>query len=246
MRVFYYTLTNPGNRGLNEDAFSANKNEDGTFMFTVCDGLGGTNKGEVASKICAETFARASKRYDFAHRGADFLAACFRKSQRNVLLEQEKQDIGSNMKTTCVALCCDGDSLTWGHVGDSRLYAFKDSKIITRTTDHSVPQMLVASGKIKEKDIRFHPSRNKLLRAIGDEWDREQFEISKSYPINDFDAFLLCTDGFWELVTEKQMEKSLKKAESPRGWLKLMEPVIADRSDIKNKDNFTALAVMFK
>lgn len=72
--------------------------------------------------------------------------------------------------------------MQWGHVGDSRLYYFKNGKIVKRTLDHSVPQMLVARGEIDEKEIRHHPDRNRLVRVMGMEWDEPKYQVSEPMP----------------------------------------------------------------
>ena len=71
------------------------------------------------------------------------------------------------MKTTVVVLHIKNKNARWAHVGDSRLYFFKNKKLIERTLDHSVPQNLVVCKEIKEKDIRYHADRNRLLRVLG-------------------------------------------------------------------------------
>ena len=95
--------------------------------------------------------------------------------------------------------------MQWGHVGDSRLYYFKNGRIVKRTLDHSVPQMLVAAGEIDEKEIRHHPDRNRLVRVMGMEWDEPKYQVSEPMPEEPGQAFLLCSDGFWENIEEEQI-----------------------------------------
>ena len=119
------------------------------------------------------------------------------------------------MKTTVVMLCVSGNNAYWTHVGDSRLYFFRKGKLVLHTKDHSIPQMLVAAGEIKEKNIRRHPDRNKLLRVMGTDWEEPQYAVSDPIELQEGDAFLLCSDGFWENIVEKQMQKCLKKQKVP-------------------------------
>jgi len=76
-----------------------------------------------------------------------------------------------------------------------------------RTLDHSVPQLLVKSGRIKEKEIRKHPDRNRLLKVMGVVWASPEYEKSRVITLNGKEAFLLCSDGFWELIEEKKMAR---------------------------------------
>ena len=146
------------------------------------------------------------------------------------------------MKTTAVVLCID-EMIRWCHVGDSRLYYFKKKKLIQRTLDHSVPQMLVYAGEIKEKEIRNHPDRNRLLRVMGMEWTSNSYTLSDPVEKTGEQAFLLCSDGFWELIVEKEMQKCLKKAKTPEEWLELMKQIILKNGSNRDMDNFSAVAV---
>ena len=141
----------------------------------------------------------------------EYLNHAFTTAQNAVMELQKKQHARFEMMTTAVALAIIDGKCAWGHIGDSRLYLFKRNRIAIRTLDHSVPQMLVMSGEIKEKKIRKHPDRNRLLRAIGIEWDSPRFETSEEYDSADCQAFLLCTDGFWEFIEDKRMCSLLRK-----------------------------------
>jgi len=147
------------------------------------------------------------------------------------------------MKTTGVCLSIIAGNCQWGHIGDSRLYAFKKNKLDLRTLDHSVPQMLVLAGDIKEKHMSTHPDRNRLLRVIGVEWDSPRYELSDEFPLADYQAFLLCTDGFWEFIETKKMCKFLKKSKTAEEWLTLMTLEVAKNGRKKDMDNYTAIAV---
>ena len=117
------------------------------------------------------------------------------------------------MRTTAVVLCTEGNRGTALHIGDSRFYHFRNGKIISQTKDHSVPQMLAMAGEISEHEIRRHPDRNRLLRALGDENEEVRF-VRSDFEIKEGDAFLLCSDGFWEEVEEESEDG----AEPERGY----------------------------
>ena len=147
------------------------------------------------------------------------------------------------MKTTLVVLLTDGNRMQWAHIGDSRLYYFKGGKLKQRTLDHSVPQMLVAAGEIREEEIRFHPDRNRLLRVMGTEWDSPRYKVEDPVACSGKDALLLCTDGFWEWIVEKEMRAALKRSKSPAEWLERMEREIRKNGAGKGMDNYSAVAV---
>ena len=98
-------------------------------------------------------------------------------------------------------------------------------------------------GQIKEKQIRNHPDRNRLLRVMGVDWDQPKYQLEDPKARQGKQAFLLCTDGFWELIDEKKMQHCLKKAGSPEQWVELMEGIVKKNGQGKNMDNYSAVAV---
>ena len=142
-----------------------------------------------------------------------------------------------------MALQIDEHQIRRGHIGDTPRYYFNRNKLKERTLDHSVPQMLVSVGKLKEKEIRHHPDRNRLLRVLGIEMDEVNYQESGRLERSGQQAFLLCTDGFWELIEEKKMEALLKKADTPEQWIRLMQEVILKNGRNTDMDNYSAIAV---
>lgn len=237
----YAMISEPGNRDGNEDYVGEkilDSGEEGCFV--LCDGLGGHGQGEVASRFIVEEVLQIFKD---RHSDLTFLNDAFEESQAHLMCLQEEKHAKNELKTTAVLLHIMKDKIHWGHIGDSRLYYFEKGKIKQRTMDHSVPQMLVAAGEIKEKEIRHHPDRNRLLRVMGMEWDSPKYTLASSMEKNNKQAFLLCSDGFWELIEEKKMERCLKKAKSPEAWLDSMKEIVVKNGKGIEMDNFSAIAV---
>lgn len=235
------TLSLPGNRDINEDAVRI-VDSGSVKCFIVADGLGGHGKGDVASRIAADAFAET-----FQNSGKtlpELMSAAFAAAQSKIIEEQKKQGLPFQMKTTVCALAVKDDQVQWGHIGDSRLYAFCRGKVKVRTLDHSVPQMLVLAKEIKEKEIRHHPDRNKLLRVLGVSGDSPRYELSEVQSLGLYQAFLLCSDGFWELILEKEMSASLKKSRSPAEWLQKMKEIVEQRGKSVDMDNYSAIAIV--
>ena len=238
--ISYYLLTNKGDRDNNEDnvgMFQSGRE----YCFALADGLGGHGRGEVASKIAVEqavtTFAQLGSA------STDCIIKSFQNGQKEILEEQKKNRGFNEMKTTLVLLLVGEEIVQWAHIGDSRLYHFEKGKLVGRTLDHSVPQMLVAAGEIKEKQIRNHPDRNRLLRVMGVDWEEPRFQMGESLKRQPGQAFLLCTDGFWELIEEKKMAACLKRAASPQEWLEQMEEIVVKQGRGRNMDNYSAVGV---
>ena len=233
-------LSKAGGREHNEDYVGMYQKGD-TFCFVLADGLGGHGNGEVASQTAVGTvideFACNEKR-DSLDLGSFFI------SSQNRIQKLQKEDISKkDMRTTLVILEVTEKYAAYGHIGDSRLYVFENGKIREITLDHSFPQMLVHAGELKEKKIRNHPDRNRLLRALGEQVEEVKYQLADPIPIHSQMAFLLCSDGFWELIDEKKMEDSLKKSKTPIQWLEKMEEIVKKNGRWKKMDNYSAIGV---
>lgn len=234
MRIQTASISDCGGKTVNDDTVKILQ-ERGVYVF-VGDGLGGYAGGQMASSIAADTMIEAAQQENLL--SEEKLVQVANKANEAVKkLQEEKQ---GNMKTTCVFLGIENRTVRWMHIGDSRLYHFRRGKLKTQTKDHSVSQLAVMMGEITVDKIRFHEDRNRVLRALGS--DSAKPEISKEMDAAPGDAFLLCTDGFWEFVYEKEMEKLLRKAKEPEVWLREMEKLLRTRIP-EDTDNYTAAAV---
>lgn len=235
----YAMFSKIGKRKQNEDAVRMyEKNNE--VIFVLADGLGGHGYGDEASRVVTK---QAVETFLGERKSAFCIATAFDNAQKSLLSKKKYFNEKQHMKTTMVILQVNENEISWGHIGDSRLYYFKEGKIEERTLDHSVPQMLALSGKIKEQQIRNHPDRNRVLRVLGTPWEGSSYEIGKPKKICGDQVFLLCSDGFWELIDELDMERLLKKSVSPAQWLGLMEQVILENGANINMDNYSAIAV---
>ena len=240
--IKYAIFTNQGGRPVNEDSAGEIITPQGSSFF-LCDGLGGHGCGDIASQLAVATGK------ELLEKGVpcnDILKLLFTETQRRILEAQTENVSQQGMKTTFNAILIGKDNIFWGHIGDSRTYRFTKSLLgikYKRTMDHSVPQLLVNSGRLKESEIRHHQDRNRLMKAMGAEWIGEDYEIEPPESINKPQAFLMCSDGFWELIEESQMIEELKKAKMPDVWLSQMAEIVAKNGVGKNMDNYTAVAV---
>lgn len=243
MYITYSYMSKEGERENNEDSVGAWMVGSDIALFVLADGLGGHGRGEEASALVTEQAIEIFRR---RYRTKNCLERCFCLSQEVLLEKQKREHAANKLKTTLVLLKIVGDTVEWGHVGDSRLYHFKDGALAERTLDHSVPQMLVAAGEIDEAEIRHHPDRNRLLRVMGSEWERPQYQLRAPLSVHGGEAFLLCSDGFWENVTEAEMETCLRKAHDVRSWLCAMERIAARNGRGTHMDNYSAVAVFLR
>jgi serine/threonine protein phosphatase PrpC len=231
------SISSAGARTENEDSLGAEAGQNAWFAI-VCDGLGGHGGGDRASRGAVDAaLASFSANPALAENALkDHLAAAQARVRE---VQQATPEIGS-MRTTAVAILSDGSTAFWGHAGDSRLYHFRNGRILSQTSDHSVPQSLAAAGEIEPAAIRFHEDRNRVLRALGTPGELKP-TYSGPVAIGAGDAFLLCTDGFWEWVLEEEMQASLTG--DPAAWLNAMEQRLVAKAT-GEYDNYSALAIV--
>lgn len=242
MNIDYTTYSNPGGREYNED--SVGIAEHGADMcFVLADGLGGHGGGEVASRTAVDTICSCFHETGYSD---SFFETAFQKAQDAIFEEQFKAHTVSKMKTTLVVLVISAGKAHYAHVGDSRLYVFKKSRMKTRTLDHSVPQMLVISREIKESEIRHHKDRNRLMRVMGVQGEKPRCDIAKPVSLKGEYSFLLCSDGYWELVEDREMQSSLAAADTLEQWIGMMNEIIRARGESIDMDNYSAIAVKIK
>ncbi|MCC7325503.1 MAG: serine/threonine-protein phosphatase [Burkholderiales bacterium] len=241
MQLEVSVLSNPGGRERNEDACGF-WTADGGCVCVVSDGAGGHGGGDVASKLAVRVILTEFQQTPaFTAAAVD---AALQAAHRAIVAQQAGSGTLSAMRATATVLAVDTIHRTaaWGHVGDTRLYCFRDGRVIAQTKDHSVVQRMVDAGYLGPAALRESLQRSRLFAALGHD---EAFTVTlgdASFDIVTGDAFLLCSDGFWEYVDESAMALALADARSPADWLRIMEQDVLANGR-REQDNFSALAV---
>jgi protein phosphatase len=225
-------------RQTNEDAFDrfddASRSE---ILLVVADGMGGHRGGAVASamavgtlgSLCLESEAEAPAR----------LSAAIERANLEIFERASDSRLYAGMGTTVVALLLSPGGDSWvAHVGDSRLYRLRDGSLRAVTTDHSLAAQLLSNGEITEDEARTHPRRTVLTRSVG-VGRRVDVEV---HPVDVCvgDAFVLCSDGIYEMLPEDEMCSLIAgapDAHTAAAWL------IDAANQHGGKDNSTALVV---
>lgn len=240
MRIKTSLLSSIGGRNKNDDYAGYDYEEGSSGIWVVADGLGGHMDGNVASRLAVESsleYFRGNNKLT-----EDNIDKIIRNANIDIINAQGKNKLSGGMRTTIVSLFTDSDQALWAHVGDSRLYYFKQGQLNFQTKDHSVSQMAVSAGEISPDQIRFHEDRNKLLRVLGNEPELKIEVLKEPVKLESGDAFLLCTDGFWEMIYETEMEIDLCKANTPDEWIRYMIGRLYKRVSGEN-DNFTVMGL---
>jgi serine/threonine protein phosphatase PrpC len=179
------------------------------LLMVVADGLGGHLHGEIAAQIAVDHMGGAfhsEARPKLAH-PAQFLARNVDAIHPKILREAETRRLGEVPRTVLVACLIQDGYAHWAHIGDCRLYLFRKGRIHARTRDHTLVQQLVDQGRIREEAVSSHPERNRLLQCLGGvqapRHDAGTERLDKD------DVVLLCSDGFWGPLTQRQMLHAL-------------------------------------
>ena len=235
MRLSVFSYTNPGGRPNNEDAIRCDWN-DQRGVFVLADGLGGHQSGEIASSLAADSMLASCASVESPC--DETLSALFIEANEAIMDAQDRPN-QRDMKTTAVTLVLEDGCAHWAHVGDSRLYHFSANRLAHVTRDHSVTYQKYLGGEISYMDICHDDDRSSLLRVLGKPGCHPACDSAAVQP---GDAFLLCSDGFWEFVYNEEMLIDLLKASSPEEWAQLMLLRHIRRTP-PGTDNFSLIAV---
>lgn len=199
-------------------------------LSVVCDGMGGANAGNVASKLAAETFVdsmnnlygnNASEEMDTD----DILLRSAAKANKIVYEKSLEGPDYSGMGTTIVAALTDGDNATVLNIGDSRAYRITGDGIYQITKDHSVIEELIDRGDITREESRHHPSRNLITRALGTcpEIAADIFHVELTHG----DSLLLCSDGLTNVLSDEEILNTVRtETDREKAGRKLVDMVL--------------------
>jgi serine/threonine protein phosphatase PrpC len=201
--------TRIGARRMNQDRIGS-WSTSACALLAVADGLGGHLHGELAAQMAIGllglSFEREAKPR-ITDPGA-FLARSIAAGHAAILREAEKRGYDDTPRTVLVACLLQDGHAYWMHIGDSRLYLVRQGRILHRTRDHTVVQQLVDAGRVREEAITSHPERNRLLQCLGG-YAAPRPDPLSSERLEKNDIVLLCSDGFWNPLTQRQMMHSL-------------------------------------
>lgn len=240
--VNFAETTHIGGRENNQD-YCAHLFTDAGDLLAVADGLGGHEGGELASRyFCENLIALASENIEALKQSPEkTLDTLISDAVAEMRTTIEQQHANVDAHTTCAIIWIDKSTgnMTTAHIGDSRIYIFNSKKIHWRSRDHSVVQMLVDLGEITEAEMGQHPEQGSLTRSIG--MDGEIKPAIKSHsPYAEHHCILLCSDGFWEQISNNEI-LSLAKAKSLDKKLEELISTAVKRGG-KKGDNVTAQA----
>ena len=236
-------------RELNEDAlvvvttsFEQGSEQQTIGVFVVADGMGGHERGELASSVAARTVADELLRRVIApalhgNRGT----APLHEALSGAVMEAHnrlRRELPGAGTTLTVALVVE-DLVAIGHVGDSRAYLLRDGQIEQATKDHSLIARLVEMGHSSAEEASLDPRRNYLLRALG---QIESLDIDfqfESFPRGS--RLLMCSDGLWGQLSPQELERVFREGDNPQTSC---QALIDLANEAGGPDNITAIMVI--
>lgn len=241
MRFSVYQESRKGGRLVNQDRMGYLYTRKSLLMM-VADGMGGHARGEVAAEVTLRTLAAVYQRdaKPVLANPARFLEQSIQAAHRELHRYRAENRLPEAPRTTLVACVVQDGNATWAHVGDSRLYLLRGSKIAFRTQDHSRVHHLVVSGMIRPEEARDHPDRNRIHNCIG-AFVSPNVEIARSVGLRTGDTMLLCTDGLWGALSDEQIVEAFDRATVMRAVPNLMNSALAESGP--DPDNCTAIAM---
>lgn len=235
-----FSITDTGRlRNSNQDCLFCEENEVGRFpnLFLVADGMGGHKAGDLASRLCIEEMVTHIRNSDARTPISVFEQAIqaanisvYRRSLENAGL--------AGMGTTIVGATIEEKIAYIVNIGDSRLYRMHN-KLEQITVDHSLVEEMVQSGEIQKEEMRTHPNKNIITRALGTDNSvrPDCFEIK----VQEGDVLLLCSDGLTNMVEDSEIEIILKRHKED---MKLAgENLVRQANEAGGKDNISVILV---
>ncbi len=220
----------------NEDAFLVRD----PYLFAVADGMGGCAAGEVASRATLKAFEAATHELRLGYEGdaSKILLESFVKANDHVYKMAVSNEAYTGMGTTMTAVYLQADNTAYvAHIGDSRLYLFRNNTLMQVTQDHTYVSKLLEEKLISREEALIHPKRHMLMRAIGVE---EKIEIDViPFTIKAKDRLLLCTDGLSDMLTEMEMTELMQETDIAKAGDSLIEKAL----DNGGRDNVTLIIV---
>lgn len=232
-------ITDRGNvRDKNEDSYLVELEQNN--IMAVADGMGGHNGGAVASSTAIEMIEEID--FNCNDNYNKYFEDIFGEINNNII-NKGLNDISLKGMGTTLSLCliCE-DNLYYGHVGDSRIYLYRNKSLSKISTDHSYVDQLISRGKISEEEAFSHPKRNILTQAIG--LERNLDLDTGKIELNPGDYILICSDGLTDMIREKDVELMISNFYPD--VKKINDKLLTKALDAGGSDNITFISCLIK
>jgi PPM family protein phosphatase len=196
--------------GASDTGRKRRRNEDSYVIappiFAVADGMGGAQAGEIASRLAAAALEDTDPG---SKSGAERVTSLIQEANRRVHQRAIADPATSGMGTTMTVALVEGTRVTFGHVGDSRAYRYREGAFEQITEDHSLVNELLKTGKLSPEEADSHPQRSVITRAVGTDPDVDVDSFTIDAEVGD--VFLICSDGLTDMVDDEDIRSVLEK-----------------------------------
>lgn len=243
MKFTIFQSTRTGPRPTNQDRLAYSYSKD-AMLLVVADGMGGHDNGEVAAEMAVKMLTDAFQKLAVPSLSnpSKFLSDNIQHIHNMLYQYMQVNELLESPRTTIVAAIVQFGTLYCVHVGDSRMYHYRDSHLLFRTEDHSMVQSLFDRGMIKKEEMANHPYRHKVYSCLGGE-DDPKIEIANKQVLEEGDTILLCTDGIWGAMSDDQIRHTLNGNIISHNITKLLD--LAETTSQKSGDNMTAIGLQW-
>lgn len=233
-------LNEQGKRSNNEDSIYPQKGQasEKDDLFMVCDGVGGAQKGEVASKMVCIQFPIFFRQHQRGSISNKLLSRCLEhvedKMTEYVSSHPECQGMATTLTFIYFNPINNRVAIAWS--GDSRVYHIRKGEILYRTSDHSLVNELVRRGEITAEEARQHPQRNIILRAVSGSDSPTAVDTAFIDDVQEGDYFILCSDGILESIDDRGLPSLFSHEQIE---LQAAANTIKELCDNASRDNFS-------
>lgn len=243
MKFTIFQHSRQGPRPYNQDRLAYSYSKD-ALLLVVADGMGGHKHGEVAAELAVTTMTEAFQRLAVPTLAspAKFLTDYIQQAHDSIEQYTQQQDLLEAPRTTIVAAIVQRGVLYCAHVGDSRLYHYRNGHLLFRTEDHSVVQNLYNKGMISKDDMATHPYRHKVSNCLGGDAP-PKIDLADRQELAEGDTILLCTDGVWGAVADDKIKQLLNNASIEYGVTDLLDQ--AELTSQEQGDNMSAIGLQW-
>ncbi|MDJ0938379.1 MAG: protein phosphatase 2C domain-containing protein [Woeseiaceae bacterium] len=205
LNIEYAKVSALGDRTDNQDRAAVVVSDEAALML-VFDGMGGHSDGAQAAETgiqVVQDLFMASKLPIFDPMG--FLYMALSRAHDAVVALGTHVAVDFRPRATCAICLVQEDGAYWAHIGDSRIYHVRDSRVLTRSRDHSHVEVLIQEGAITEEEAQDHPMRNFVECCLGGDPPVPDMSITTKVRLEPDDVLLVCSDGLWSGLTDDDM-----------------------------------------
>lgn len=237
------SATRQGDRETNQDRCAVLSRESG-WLLLLADGMGGHPRGELAAQVYIDSMAQAFEQAAWPITDpVQFLATAIARAHADIIDAGNHEQPPVSPLTTGVACLAQEHQACWAHVGDSRLYLFRNGQAPAHTRDHSLVQEYIEQGELEENEREQHPLRNFVTRSLGGEPRAPVAELSEITGLQTGDTLLLCSDGLWSALPEDRLARLATATDLQQATTQIT--LAAEQASMPASDNITLVVLRF-